>query len=161
MKRVLTTVTMATLAALLLTGCGGVTPAATEPTSSAPPVAETTPAVTTPSPTPTTAPEPDVSAEWTAALKSAENYLEFMPFSKQGLFDQLTSEYGDQFPADAAQYAVDNVEVDWNAEALEAAISYRDTMSMASAAIRDQLISEFVDQFTPEEADYAVANLPG
>ena len=62
MKRVLTTATIATLAALMLTGCGGVTPAATEPASSAPPVAQTTPAVTTPTPTPSPAMDPVAAA---------------------------------------------------------------------------------------------------
>lgn len=36
--------------------------------------------------------------------------------SKQAIYDQLTSSYGEGFPADAAQYAVDNMTgVDWNA----------------------------------------------
>lgn len=30
--------------------------------------------------------------------------------SKKGIYDQLTSEYGEAFPADAAQYAVDNLD---------------------------------------------------
>lgn len=58
MKRVLTTATIATLVALMLTGCGGTTPAATEPASSAPPVAQTTPAAASPSPTPSPAVDP-------------------------------------------------------------------------------------------------------
>ena len=102
----------------------------------------------------------DVPAEWRSALREAENYLEFMPFSKAGLLDQLTSEYGGQYPEDAAQYAVDNVVVDWNEEALEAALAYREMMGMSNAGLHDQLTSEYGDQFTDEEADYAIANLP-
>ena len=83
-----------------------------------------------------------------------------MPFSKAGLLDQLTSEYGGQYPEDAAQYAVDNVVVDWNEEALEAALAYREMMGMSNAGLHDQLTSEYGDQFTDEEADYAIANLP-
>ena len=49
-----------------------------------------------------------------------------MHMSKQGIYDQLTSEYGEKFPADAAQYAIDNVEADWNANALEKAKLYQD-----------------------------------
>ena len=83
-----------------------------------------------------------------------------MNMSKAGIFDQLTSEYGDQFTDEAAQYAIDNIEADWNANALASAEVYQEGMAMSPAAIRDQLISEYGDQFTEAEADYAVANLP-
>ncbi|MFZ2293101.1 MAG: Ltp family lipoprotein, partial [Corynebacterium casei] len=65
-----------------------------------------------------------VSTEFKNALRSAENYLDFSSFSYQGLYDQLTSEYGEAYPAEAAQYAMDNVVVDWNQEALESAENY-------------------------------------
>lgn len=51
----------------------------------------------------------DVPREYRNALRSAQNYVDILAFSKQGLYDQLTSEYGGQFPADAAQYAVDSL----------------------------------------------------
>lgn len=60
-----------------------------------------------------------VSAEYRNALAKAQQYSDMMHMSKQGIYDQLTSEYGEKFPADAAQYAIDNVEADWNANALE------------------------------------------
>jgi hypothetical protein len=40
-----------------------------------------------------------------------------MHMSKQGIYDQLTSEYGEDFSADAAQYAIDNVQADWKQNA--------------------------------------------
>lgn len=79
--------------------------------------------------------------------------------SKLGIYDQLTSEYGGQFTAEAAQYAIDNVQADWNANALASAKFYQDSMAMSPAAIHDQLTSEYGGQFTVEEADYAIANL--
>lgn len=79
--------------------------------------------------------------------------------SKAGIYDQLTSEYGEKFSPEAAQYAVDNMTADWNANALAKAKSYQDTMNMSPAAIQDQLTSEYGEQFTPEQAAYAVANL--
>lgn len=100
-----------------------------------------------------------VPAEYESALEKAQSYSDMMHMSKAGLYDQLTSEYGEQFSAEAAQYAVDNVNADWNANALEKARSYQETMSMSPEAIRDQLTSEYGEQFTQEEADYAVANL--
>lgn len=82
-----------------------------------------------------------------------------MHMSKAGIYDQLTSDAGEQFPADAAQYAVDNLKADYNKNALEKAKSYQKTMNMSTAAIRDQLISAAGEQFTPEEADYAIQHL--
>jgi hypothetical protein len=102
---------------------------------------------------------PDVPAEYESALEKAETYANVMSMSKAGLYDQLTSEYGEQFSAEAAQYAVDNVVADWNANALAKARTYQDDMSMSPAAIHDQLTSEYGEQFTASEADYAIANL--
>lgn len=103
--------------------------------------------------------EPEVPAEYRSALKKAQSYNDTMHMSKAGLYDQLTSEYGEKFSAEAAQYAVDNVNADWNANALAKARSYQETMSMSPEAIRDQLTSEYGEKFTQEEADYAVENL--
>ena len=82
-----------------------------------------------------------------------------MHMSKQGIYDQLTSEYGGQFSAEAAQYAIDHVEADWNANALAQAENYQEMMAMSPDAIYDQLISEYGGKFTPEEAQYAVDHL--
>lgn len=103
--------------------------------------------------------EEQVSTEYKNALKSAQNYSDMMHMSKAELYDQLTSEYGDRFPADAAQYAVDNVEADFKQNALESAKTYYEMMSMSKQAIYDQLISEYGDKFTAEEAQYAIDNL--
>jgi hypothetical protein len=100
-----------------------------------------------------------VPAEFDSALRSAETYSDMMHMSKKGIFDQLTSEYGDQFSADAAQYAVDNIQADWNQNALESARSYQDNMAMSPDAIHDQLTSEYGEQFTQSQADYAIEHL--
>jgi hypothetical protein len=78
--------------------------------------------------------------------------------SKQGIYNQLTSEYGEQFSAEAAQYAIDNLQADWNKNALEKAKEYQ-AMDMSPNAIYDQLISEYGENFTEDEAKYAVENL--
>lgn len=82
-----------------------------------------------------------------------------MNMSKMGIYDQLISEYGEKFSPEAAQYAIDNLKADWNANALAKAKSYQESMAMSPEAIRDQLISEHGEKFTPEEADYAIQNL--
>lgn len=84
------------------------------------------------------------------ALKSAESYVKIMAFSEQGLRGQLEFE---GFTSDQIDYAIDNVEVDWNEEAVQSATSYSNTLSMSSSAIYDQLIFE---GFTPEQAQYGI-----
>jgi hypothetical protein len=128
-------------------GGNGTTPAATAPDA---PAAEEEPAGDT---------GDTVPREFTSALKSAERYSDMMHMSKAGIYDQLTSEYADQFSPEAAQYAVDTIDADWNNNALESARNYQDTMSMSPAAIHDQLTSEYGEKFTVEEADFAIANL--
>ena len=82
-----------------------------------------------------------------------------MHMSKQGLYDQLSSEYGEQFSPEAAQYAIDNLEADYHDNALQTARNYEEMMSMSPNAIYDQLVSEYGEKFTAEEAQYAVDNL--
>lgn len=103
--------------------------------------------------------EETVPREYRAALTKAQLYADTMHMSKAGIYDQLTSEYGEQFPADAAQYAIDNLEVNWKENALKKAQEYAELMSMSDADIYDQLISEHGEKFTKEEAQYAIDNL--
>ena len=101
--------------------------------------------------------EDNVPTEYKNALKTAKRYDKTSHMSKQGLYDQLTSEF-EQFTPEAAQYAIDNVNADWKENALKTAKSYQEHADMSTGAIYDQLISEF-EQFTPEEAQYAIDNL--
>ncbi|AKP08282.2 Hypothetical protein Cp262_0616 [Corynebacterium pseudotuberculosis] len=118
-----------------------------------------TKAAITPSPA-NAATTPSVPREFKNALRSAEQYSKLMHMSKAGIYDQLTSEYGEKFSAEAAQYAIDTIKVDWNKNALESAKKYQDSMAMSSDAIYDQLVSEYGEKFTPEQANYAISNLP-
>ena len=93
------------------------------------------------------------------ALKKAETYSSTMHMSKSGIYKQLTSEYGEGFTAEAAQYAIDNLEADWNANALAKAKDYQKNMNMSKSAIYKQLTSEYGEGFTDSEAQYAVDNL--
>ena len=100
--------------------------------------------------------EDNVPMEYKQALKSAQNYIDVMAFSKQGLYDQLTSEYADKYSDEAAQYAIDNVKADYKEEAVEAAQNYLDTMSFSKEGLKDQLTSQYADKYTEEEAQYAI-----
>ena len=82
-----------------------------------------------------------------------------MNMSKRSLYEQLTSENGEKFKAEAAQYAIDNLQADYKQNALKKAQVYQETMSMSPSAIYDQLISEAGEKFSAEEAQYAIDNL--
>lgn len=94
-----------------------------------------------------------------AALSKAKFYATTLHLSKKGLYSQLTSEYGEKFPADAAQYAVDQIKVDYNKNALETAKTYVKDLNMSTQAVYDELVSEYGGQFTPSEAQYAIDHL--
>lgn len=101
----------------------------------------------------------NTSREYQNALKMAENYIKTFPFSKQRLYEQLTSEYGSKFPEDAAKYAIDNLKVDYKEQALKSAKNYMKTTPMSNNELYEQLTSEYGEKFTPEEAQYAIDNL--
>ena len=90
------------------------------------------------------------------ALASAENYLEFSGFSKQGLYEQLSSDFGEGFTEAEAQYAVDHVDADWNKEAVESARRYLEHSPMSRDGLIEQLTSSYGEGFTYEQAVYAV-----
>ena len=104
----------------------------------------------------TTKNDSDVPLEYKNALRSAKNYLRFSGFSERGLYDQLTSEYAEQYSPEAAQYALDNVDADYFEEAEQAAKNYQDFMPMSGPALFDQLTSEYGDKFTEKQAQHAV-----
>lgn len=94
------------------------------------------------------------------ALAKAESYSSMMHMSKEAIYDQLTSSYGEGFPAESAQYAVDHLVADYKANALEKAKDYQTSMNMSRSAIYEQLTSSYGEKFTAEEAQYAVDHLP-
>lgn len=100
-----------------------------------------------------------ISYEYKNALIKAKAYSKTMHMSKSAIYEQLTSEYGEQFPADAAQYAIDNLEADYQQNALAKAKTYQSEMNMSKNAIYEQLISEYGEKFTANEAQYAIDHL--
>lgn len=93
------------------------------------------------------------------AARSAESYLEFSGFSRQGLIDQLSSEYGDKFAVADATAAVDSLDVDWKLEAVESAKSYLELQGFSCQGLIEQLSSEFGDKYTLEEATYGATEV--
>lgn len=87
-----------------------------------------------------------------AQTKTAISYLYTGHMSKQGLYDQLTSEYGSQMTVDEANNAINRIDplVNWNNLAILSAKSYRETGNLTGQALIDQLTSEYGSRFTPE-----------
>ncbi|MER7797414.1 Ltp family lipoprotein [Microbacterium sp. NPDC096154] len=95
-------------------------------------------------------PKPDLTLEQENALGQAQNYLELMGFSRDGLVSQLEFE---GYSTEVAAFAADNVGADWNAEAAEKAQQYLDTMSFSRDGLQQQLAFE---KFTPEQIEFAL-----
>lgn len=75
-------------------------------------------------------------------------------FSRQGLIDQLSSEYGERFSVTDATVAVDNLDVDWNAQAARSAAAYLQMSGFSCQGLIDQLSSSHGDKFTVSQATY-------
>ena len=90
------------------------------------------------------------------ALASAQDYLDYSAFSRQGLIDQLTSEYGAGFELGDATWAVNELNVDWRQQAVRSAKDYLDYSSFSRQGLIEQLSSPYGAQFTLDEATYAV-----
>ncbi len=80
------------------------------------------------------------------ALERAQSYLSFMPFSREGLIEQMEYE---EFSHDDAVYAVDHCGADWMAQAVAKAKSYLDVTAFSYTGLIEQLEYE---GFTHEEA---------
>lgn len=94
----------------------------------------------------------NLSADKTNALRSAKGYLAVMPFSYQGLVEQLEYE---QYSHNDAVYAADNCGADWNEQAKKSAKSYLITSVFSESGLIEQLEYE---NFTHDQAVYGVNN---
>ncbi len=103
---------------------------------------------------PTAPAGPTLTNQQQNAAKSARSYLNFAAFSRQGLIDQLSSEYGDKYPVQDATIAVDSLNVDWNAEAVQSAKSYLKLTAFSCQGLIDQLDSPYGEKFTVDQATY-------
>lgn len=86
------------------------------------------------------------------ALRSADDYLNFTPFSHDGLISQLEFE---GYTPDECLYAADNCGADWNQQAALSAKSYLSFSAFSYSGLIKQL--EF-EKFTSEQATYGVDN---
>lgn len=88
------------------------------------------------------------------AVRSAESYLSFTAFSRQGLIDQLSSSFGDGYEVADATAAVDSMSIDWNAQAVKSAEQYLEMMGFSCNGLIEQLTSSAGDKYTQAQARY-------
>lgn len=88
------------------------------------------------------------------AVRSAEQYISMSGFSRDGLIDQLSSEYGNSYEVSDATVAVDSLNIDWNEQAVRSAEQYLDMSGFSCDGLIDQLSSEYGNKYTVSEATY-------
>ena len=88
------------------------------------------------------------------ATQSAQQYLSFKGFSREGLIHQLSSRAGDGYDVLDATIAVDSLQVDWNKQAVIVAKEYIDLMPFSCQRLIHQLSSRAGDKFTVDQATY-------
>lgn len=84
----------------------------------------------------------------TNALRKAQEYLDFMAFSRNGLVEQLEFE---GYSHDEAVYGADHCGADWMEQAAKKAADYVELMAFSRDGLIEQLVYE---GFTDEEAAY-------
>jgi len=84
------------------------------------------------------------------AKRLANDYIRIMPFSRQGLINQLEFE---GFSTSDAEYGVDATGTNWRNQAVKMAANYLDLMAFSKQSLIDQLVFE---GFSQADATYAV-----
>ncbi|MCZ0930420.1 Ltp family lipoprotein [Halomonas janggokensis] len=88
------------------------------------------------------------------AVRSANLYLSTQGFSRSGLIQQLSSDFGDGYEVADATVAVDSLDVDWNKQAVRSAKQYLNLMGFSCNGLIDQLSSNAGDGYTESQATY-------
>jgi hypothetical protein len=88
---------------------------------------------------------------------AAKSYLDLgQGFSEQGLLQQLTSSAGGGFTQAQAEFAINYMHPDWDAQAVDAAKGYLQLGGFSQASLLQQLTSSAGGGFTEAQAEYAV-----
>jgi len=95
---------------------------------------------------------PSLTGPQRNAVRSARNYLSMTGFSRAGLIDQLSSEYGEGYTKEDATIAVDSLDADWNANAVRSAEKYLEMTGFSCNGLVEQLSSSHGDQYTEAQA---------
>jgi hypothetical protein len=95
------------------------------------------------------------------AVDAAEAYLsEGQGFSREGLLGQLTSSAGNGFEQADAEFAINHLNPNWDAQAVDAASSYlSEGQGFSQQGLVQQLTSSAGSGFTEAQAEYAISSL--
>lgn len=88
------------------------------------------------------------------AVRSANQYLNMSGFSRSGLIQQLSSDYGDGYSVSDATIAVDSLNINWNKQAERSAREYLRMQGFSCKGLIDQLSSSYGDGYTERQATY-------
>lgn len=88
------------------------------------------------------------------AVRSAKQYLLMQGFSRRGLIQQLSADFGDGYKVADATKAIDSLNVDWNEEAVRSAKQYLSMQGFSCRGLIEQLSSSIGDGYTVSEATY-------
>ena len=102
-----------------------------------------------------------LNPDWSAqAVDAGQGYLSGgQGFSDQGLLQQLTSSAGDGFTEAQAEYAINSLHPDWDAQAVDAAKGYMQMGGFSQASLIQQLTSSAGNGFTQAQAEYAASQV--
>jgi hypothetical protein len=103
----------------------------------------------------------NLNPSWDAqAVDAANGYLsEGDGFSEQGLLQQLTSSAGAGFTEAQAEYAINSLHPNWDAQAIDAAKGYMQMGGFSQASLIQQLTSSAGSGFTEAQAEYAASQV--
>lgn len=88
------------------------------------------------------------------AVRSAQQYISIQGFSRNGLIEQLSSDYGDGYNVSDATVAVDSMNIDWNKQAVRSAKQYLSIQGFSCKGLIEQLSSSYGDKYTQSQATY-------
>lgn len=96
--------------------------------------------------------EPKLTGPQKNAVRSARQYLSLTGFSRDGLIEQLSSDYGEGYDEADATIAVDSLDVDWNENAVRSAKQYLELTGFSCKGLIEQLSSSAGGKFTESQA---------
>ena len=88
------------------------------------------------------------------AVRSAQQYISIQGFSRNGLIEQLSSDYGDGYNVSDATVAVDSMNIDWNKQAVRSAKQYLSIQGFSCKGLIEKLSSSYGDKYTQSQATY-------
>lgn len=88
------------------------------------------------------------------AVRSTKQYISMQGFSRDGLIQQLSSDYGEGYRIADATVAVDSLSIDWNKQAVRSAKQYLNMQGFSCKGLIQQLSSSAGDKYTVSQATY-------